>query len=145
MRTSVVILFLFIISCLLEGRESQPQRTNLYLFPGTGADFRLFKNLKVPSGYDTVHIPLPVPEKKETLTTYALRFVSQIDTTVPFVLLGVSLGGMICTELSDTLNPVRTILISSAKATTELPGRYTFQKKIRINRIVPKRMTKLGT
>ncbi len=73
-----------------------------------------------------------------------MRFIEEIDLSTPYILVGVSLGGMICTELSDTLSPLRTILISSAKSTHELPGRYTFQKHFRLNRIIPKRMTKGG-
>jgi hypothetical protein len=51
---------------------------------------------------------------------------------------------MICTELSDTLSPVRTILISSAKTGSELPGRYTFMKTFPVDRIVPKGLIKAG-
>lgn len=113
------------------------QDTLAYLFPGQGSDERLFKHLELPPGYDTVHISYPVPDLHEDMHTYAMRFISQIDTTSPFVLIGVSLGGMICTELTDTLSPVRTILISSAKTGDELPGRYTFLKQFPIDRIIP--------
>jgi hypothetical protein len=118
--------------------------TTIYLFPGQGSDYRLFKYLEVPQGYDTVHMSLPTPEKNESLPSVACRFIPQIDTSAPFVLLGVSLGGMICTELTDTLNPCKTIIISSAKCVSELPRRYTFQKKVRINRAVAKRVIKGG-
>lgn len=116
----------------------------IYLFPGQGSDERLFKHLVLPPGYDTLHISYPVPEKYETLATYAMRFIEEIDLSTPYILVGVSLGGMICTELSDTLSPLKTILISSAKTTHELPGRYTFQQHFRLNRIIPKRLTKAG-
>ena len=116
----------------------------IYLFPGQGADARLFKHLQVPLGYDTVHISFPVPNKRESLSSYAERFIPEIDPSVPFILMGVSLGGMICTELTDTLEPLKTIIISSAKTTSELPGRYTFQQKVRLNRIIPKGITKGG-
>ncbi len=118
--------------------------TIIYLFPGQGADYRLFKHLEIPSGYDTVRMAFPTPEKRETLPSYAYRFLPEIDTSSPYILLGVSLGGMICTELCDTLHPIKTIIISSAKCTSELPRRYTFQKKIGINRIVAKRVIKGG-
>ena len=116
----------------------------IYLFPGQGSDGRLFKHLVLPPDYDTLHISYPVPSKHETLAAYAMRFIEEIDLSTPYILMGVSLGGMICTELSDTLSPLRTILISSAKSTHELPGRYTFQQQFRLNRIIPKRMTKGG-
>jgi pimeloyl-ACP methyl ester carboxylesterase len=64
----------------------------------------------VPPGFDTIHISYPVPEKREDLQTFAFRFIPQIDTTAPFILVGVSLGGMTGTELTDTLCPVGTML-----------------------------------
>jgi pimeloyl-ACP methyl ester carboxylesterase len=118
--------------------------TTIYLFPGQGSDYRIFKELDWKDSYDTVNMHFPVPKKNETLSEYALRFIPLIDTSSDFILLGVSLGGMICTELTDTLNPKRTILISSAKKSEELPGRYTFQKSIRLNRMIPKKTVKKG-
>lgn len=118
--------------------------TIVYLFPGQGSDARLFKHLQLPPGYDTVYISYPVPDNHESLAAYALRFLEEINRSSPYILMGVSLGGMICTELSDTLDPLYTILISSAKSRKELPGRYTFQRYLPLNRIIPKGMTKAG-
>jgi len=139
-----VFSILFLLSLSICGWTNNPphQDTIVYLFPGQGADYRLFKHLDLPPGYDTVNIVYPIPEKRESLHSYALRFIDEIDQSTPFILLGVSLGGMICTELADTLTPVKTIVISSAKAFHELPDRYTFVQKIPINRIIPKRITK---
>jgi pimeloyl-ACP methyl ester carboxylesterase len=116
--------------------------TLIYLFPGQGADCRLFKFIEFP--YDTVHMEFPVPEKHTTLREYAHGFIPRIDTSRPFILIGVSLGGMICSELADTLEPAKTIVISSAKYRDELPGRYRFQKTIPLNKIIPKGMMKWG-
>ena len=127
---------------LMRGADLHREDIIVYLFPGQGSDERLFKGLKLPSGYDTVHISYPVPDKHESLSDYALRFTEMIDTCSPYILMGVSLGGMICTELSDTLRPLRTIVISSAKSSYELPDRYTIQKHLRINRILPGRLIK---
>lgn len=144
MRRVLNLIFLLILPALAHGGNPLHGDTIVYLFPGQGSDERLFKHLDLPQGYDTVHISYPVPEKHETLASYALRFMEEIDTSKAFILMGVSLGGMICTELSDTLSPLLTIVISSAKSTRELPGRYNFQKHLRLNRIVPKRIIKGG-
>ncbi len=144
MKSNLFIALLFLIKTASFGIQPPAGDTIIYLFPGQGSDERLFKHLVLPAGYDTVHISYPVPDKHETLAEYAMRFIEEIDLSTPYILMGVSLGGMICTELSDTLSPLRTILISSAKTTHELPGRYTFQKHFRLNRIIPKRMTKGG-
>ena len=83
----------------------------VYLFPGQGADYRQYKHLILPSQFDTVHIHYPVPEKGMNMKEYASTLIHQIDTSEKFILMGVSLGGMICSELSDILNPEQTILL----------------------------------
>jgi pimeloyl-ACP methyl ester carboxylesterase len=144
LKSKLLIALLFLIKTASFGIQPPAGDTIIYLFPGQGSDERLFKHLVLPAGYDTVHISYSVPDKHETLAEYAARYIEEIDCSGPYILMGVSLGGMICTELCDTLSPLRTILISSAKTTHELPGRYTFQKHFRLNRIIPKRMTKGG-
>jgi pimeloyl-ACP methyl ester carboxylesterase len=138
------IMTMLLASLACQGIKSLTGDTLVYLFPGQGADFRQFRDLIFPEGYDTVHVSYPVPEKHETLHQYALRFVPLINRDAPYVLLGVSLGGMICTELADTLEPGTVILISSAKSCLELPGRYNFQKKLPLNRALPKGMIRAG-
>lgn len=142
LRTPALILMLLSISTLCLGGERSD--TIAYLFPGQGADYRLFGELKFPSGYDTVHISFPVPDKRESMKEFAERFIPLINQEAPFILVGVSLGGMICTELADTLDPEKVILISSAKAWFELPGRYTFMRKFHIDRVIPKGLVKAG-
>jgi len=143
-RTLRNILFCSCLLCSLVALPLFSQSVTIYLFPGQGSDERLFRDLEFPPGYDTLHIAYPVPEKGEDLHSYAMRFLGKIDTTRPIVLLGVSLGGMICTELTDTLSPEATILISSAKCRPELPGRYTFLQQVPLNRIMPRGVIKAG-
>jgi pimeloyl-ACP methyl ester carboxylesterase len=114
----------------------------IYLFPGLGADCRLFGRIDFP--FDTVHLELPVPGNKTDLHEYAMKFIPRIDPARPAILIGVSLGGMICSELADTLDPERVILISSAKHRNELPAKYRFQRYIPFNRIIPAKTTKNG-
>lgn len=142
MKKRLLISIFTALSISVAGMVQPPKDTIVYLFPGQGADARLFKHLKLPPGYDTVNISYPIPHKRESLHAFALRFVKQIDQSSPYILMGVSLGGMICTELSDTLVPLKTILISSAKGIHELPNRYTFAQNVPINRLIPKRITK---
>lgn len=123
-------------------RGASGQQVQVYLFPGQGSDERLFKHLRLPEGYDTTHVSYPVPDKGEDLKHYAMRFASLIDTAQPFVLLGVSLGGMICTELADTLDPEAVVLVSSAKTQHELPGRYTFMRRVPLDKIIPRGVVK---
>ncbi|MBK8566449.1 MAG: alpha/beta hydrolase [Saprospiraceae bacterium] len=85
----------------------------------------------------------PVPEKKQTMASYAVLLAQQIDTTQPFVLIGTSIGGMLCTELTDQLQPLKTIIISSAKCRSELPRHYRFQRYIPINKLFGARAIKV--
>lgn len=117
--------------------------TNVYLFPGTGSDARLFSEIKLPDGFQAVNINYPVPAKKATMASYAVVLAAQIDTSQPFVLIGVSIGGMLCTELAEQLNPLKTIVISSAKCRSELPRHYRFQHYIPLNKLFGPRAIKL--
>jgi len=136
----LIFLTLFLTFLPLEGQELR-----VYLFPGQGADHRQFRDIRFPVDVDTVHISYPVPDKRESMESFALSFIPLIDQEHPFVLMGVSLGGMLCTELADTLNPLGVIVVSSAKSYMELPGRYTFMRKFHLNRIIPKRLVKGGS
>ena len=93
---------------------------DIYCIPGIGVDGRLFSRLDL-SGYNVKHIHWILPFKKEKLEDYALRLSSQIDRSRPFVLIGVSFGGMICSALASHLHPERVFLISSSKCRSELP------------------------
>lgn len=118
--------------------------TSVYLFAGQGSDERIFSKIKLDSAYRIIYISYPVPEKGVTLTEYAHTISKQIDTTGKYIFIGVSMGGMICSELSDFLKPEKIIIISSARCYSELPFRYKFQKKFPLYKIVPKGMLKIG-
>ena len=118
--------------------------TFVYFFPGQGSDERLFSKIKLDSNFRLIYIAYPVPEKRTTLKEYANVISKQIDTNQTYIFIGVSLGGMICTELADIFKPQKIIIISSAKCRKELPFRYRFQKTIPINKIIPGGLIKVG-
>ncbi|HET6989806.1 MAG TPA: alpha/beta hydrolase [Bacteroidia bacterium] len=118
--------------------------TTVYLFPGQGSDERLFSKIKLDSDFRLVNIVYPVPEKGATMTEFAHVISKQIDTSGAYIFIGVSLGGMLCTEMADFMNPEKIIIISSAECYKELPFRYRFQKTIPLNKIIPKRLMKWG-
>jgi len=118
--------------------------TLVYLFPGQGSDERLFEHIDLGPDFQLLHIKYPPPKKGASLKDYAIEISKQIDTTQKYILIGVSIGGMICCELVDFMHPEKIIIISSAKCRDELPLRYRFQKTIPLNRIIPKRLIKVG-
>lgn len=137
------LLLLFASNVLLS--FAQAPRTVVYLIPGQGSDGRIFSRTTIDPQFDTVHIRYLVPEKNETMNSYARRLAVQIDTTRPFVLAGVSLGGMLATEMSTFLHPKKVILISSAVSRSELPSRYRFMRSLPLYRIFPSGLIKAGS
>jgi pimeloyl-ACP methyl ester carboxylesterase len=134
MRTKVIYIAFILFSCFVCTSQT---KTTVYFFPGQGSDRRLFDSLTLDSAFKTKVIEYGTPSKHLTLKEFAGELAKQIDTTEKFMLVGVSLGGMICTELNEILNPQKTVIISSAKNRSELPVRYKFQKVIPLYKIFP--------
>ena len=137
------ILIIFFSLCSFNISFSQ-DKPIIYLFPGQGSDKRLFDSLEFEYYSEIVHIHYPIPEKGSSLADYAKRISKQIDTSQHFIFIGVSLGGMIITELNDFLKPKESIIISSAKSKSEFPFRYRFQKVIPLYKIVPPKLMLAG-
>ncbi|MFL5764026.1 MAG: alpha/beta hydrolase [Bacteroidia bacterium] len=109
--------------------------TDLYCISGMGVDYRLFENLDLP-GCKLHFISWKTPLSGETLPDYAMRLSEAIDSSRPFALLGVSFGGMCCTEIAKHLKPVRTFIISSCKRNDELPSMIRIWRFVPLHRIL---------
>ena len=110
----------------------------IYGISGLGADKRVFQFLNLE--YEFIPIDWIDPLKKESITEYAKRFSSVIDTSEKFCVLGVSFGGLIAVEISKFLKPELTILISSAETRKEIPLIYRFLGKTKIVKIIPAKL-----
>jgi pimeloyl-ACP methyl ester carboxylesterase len=110
----------------------------IYLLSGLGADYRAFKNLKLPRAFHCIHIVYAAPQPEESLQSYAQRIIAmQIDTTKPFSIIGLSFGGILTMELLNYIKPVNTILISSITNKYELPFLYRIAGKLKLNKFIP--------
>ena len=137
-------LSVIIVLCTLHYGSSQPY--TIYLLPGEGSDYRIFKYLQYDTSlYQIIHVKYPIPSKHESMKGYALRLSTQFNTDEEFLLIGVSLGGMLAVELSEILNPMQTIIISSAKCRSELPWHYRFQKYVPLYRLFTGRFLKAAS
>lgn len=117
----------------------------LYLIPGQGSDYRVFDSLKIDSAlFDTSQVHFIHPMRKENMHHYAVRMAAQIDTSKAFSLLGVSLGGMISSEMMTFLSPEKVIIVSSAACREELPNQYRFQRLVPLHALVPAWLVKKG-
>jgi len=137
-----VLLALVLLVCQTSWSQ---EKHRVYLIPGQGSDFRVFDSLKLDAAlFDTTHVHFILPDRKESMLDYARRMSAQIDTSQNFSLIGVSLGGMISSEIMTFLKPMSVIIISSAACRKELPVRYKFQRRIPLYAIVPKGLIKAG-
>lgn len=107
----------------------------IYAIPGLGTTEKLYVNTKI-KGVEIIVLDWPTPLKNDTMQSYARKFLPQINTAEPFCLLGVSFGGMICTELSKIISPYKTFLISTCKSRNELPWFIKALKLFPLHKIV---------
>ncbi len=103
----------------------------IYAIPGLATTGKLFEGLKV-NNCEIKVLNWPQPPEGIALEEYAKLFVQHIDQTKPFCLLGVSFGGMLCSELSHLVKAEKVILISSCKNRKELPWMIRVQKYVAI-------------
>ncbi|KAB1065892.1 alpha/beta fold hydrolase [Salibacter halophilus] len=106
-----------------------------YCISGLGADKRAFQNIEF--GFELIHVDWIEPKVKESLSSYSQRLSTQIDNSEPFVLLGLSFGGLIACELSRLLAPEQTILISSLTNKTDLHPFIQLISKTHLHRLIP--------
>ncbi|MEO6404721.1 MAG: alpha/beta hydrolase [Ferruginibacter sp.] len=109
----------------------------VYFISGLAADNRTFHYIKLPPGFEVVYLNWIKPVNAESLKEYALRLSSGIDTSEPFVLLGLSMGGMLATEIALKHAPILTILISSSSSHRHFPPWFKWAAGLRIQKIVP--------
>jgi pimeloyl-ACP methyl ester carboxylesterase len=109
----------------------------VYFISGMAADSRVFHHIRLPQGYEVVHLDWIQPETNESLPAYALRLAARIDTNEPFALVGLSFGGMLATEIAKQYQPTITILISSIPLSTHLPAYFKFAGKLNLHKMVP--------
>jgi esterase/lipase len=107
----------------------------IYAIPGLGTNEKLYINTKI-KGHELVVLNWPNPSSNETMESYALKFLPQIDQSQTYCLLGVSFGGMICSELSKIIHPNKLFLISTSKNRAELPWYIKALKYIPVHKIV---------
>lgn len=92
----------------------------IYCISGLGADEGVFQYLDL-SFVNPVFIQWIKPEKDETMKHYALRLKQHYIHEEDPVILGLSLGGMMATEIAKMFPNARVIIISSAKTKKEIP------------------------
>lgn len=109
----------------------------VYFISGLAADSRVFKYIQLPLHCEPVFLEWIRPEKNESLQNYSLRLAERIDANEKFAIIGLSMGGMMASEISCRLNPVNTILISSVPSSKHLPFYFKTAGALRLHKVVP--------
>ncbi|HEX6915715.1 MAG TPA: alpha/beta hydrolase [Chitinophagaceae bacterium] len=91
----------------------------LYLISGLGADQTVFNRLHL-ADFEVVFLDWIEPLKNETLGSYALRLAEKIKEPDASIL-GLSMGGMIASEIVRMNPGMRAVIISSNRTRHEFP------------------------
>ncbi len=135
MKYSILTSVLFLGFSLSSQEMSHP--IHIYLIPGMGTDHRVFNDYQFDNALiRATRIKWVDPQESTSLEEYAQLLSSQIDTTAPFILIGVSMGGMLAMELSRILNPEAIVLVSSARSSKGLPLKAKFGKYLPTYRLL---------
>jgi pimeloyl-ACP methyl ester carboxylesterase len=117
----------------------------VYFISGLGADRRAFYKIKLPHGYQPVYLDWITPLADESLPDYAKRFSQYINQDEDFVLVGLSFGGMLASELAKIVSPKKLIIISSLSSYKELPWYFKLAGKLGIHKVISPSLYKQAT
>ncbi|MFN8344824.1 MAG: alpha/beta hydrolase [Spirosomataceae bacterium] len=112
----------------------------IFLIGGLGADERIFQNLDLPY-FEKIFIKWVTPNKKESIKNYSKRITSQI-TEQNAIILGVSFGGMLATEIAKFYPESKVFIVSSAKTFKEIPLIYRIIGRLGCLKIIPANVLK---
>lgn len=116
----------------------------VFLVPGLGADERLFNHLDL-SGFKVIPISWIPPDKTDTLKSYAQKLVEHYHIDKGSVVIGVSLGGILTTEIANLVPLKKAILISSVKTAAELPWVFKLYRWLPLYQLLSEKQFKLLT
>jgi pimeloyl-ACP methyl ester carboxylesterase len=114
----------------------------VYFVSGLAADGRVFKNIQLPAHCEPVFLEWITPLKNESLKNYAARLAESIDTSEPFAIIGLSMGGMIAAEIARQYKPAFIILISSIPSSKQLPFYFKAAGALQLHKLVPVSLVK---
>jgi hypothetical protein len=111
--------------------------TNLkvYLFSGLGADKRVFDKLSIPG--ELIHIEWLTPQRNESLQQYSRRLIATNQIESNQILLGVSFGGILASEIAQLIAAKQVIIISSVQHNRELPVIFRLAGHLHLYKFLP--------
>jgi len=120
--------------------------TKIYFIPGLGCDARVFERLiqQLDLSSNQYHCLEHIEPQHtfEPLSAYAKRLAQQLEDDKERIIVGLSLGGMIATELSKIVDYKKLVIISSIKHQDERPLLLKVARKIPLHHLAPAWFTK---
>lgn len=116
----------------------------VYVISGIGADYRLFKNIQLPYGFEAEYLHWIAPMQGESIREYASRLAQNINRDEQHILIGLSLGGIMATEIAKLTSPVNTIIFGSVPTHKQLPPWFKYAAKIKLHRLIHPSFVKLS-
>ena len=110
--------------------------SKIFLIPGLGADTRIYNNIDL-AGHEVICVNWIIPDKTDTLATYAQKLVYQYHITNHCIIIGNSLGGMIAVEIAKIIKVAKTVLISSIKTVDEAPWYFRLLRVLPFYKPIP--------
>lgn len=108
----------------------------IHCISGLGADGRAFQKLAIPD-IEFRYVPWPYFDKHDELPCYAQKVASLIPQDPDNHILGLSLGGMLATEIAIMRPGQKVFIVSSAKSPDELPDLNGILRFIGKNKLIP--------
>jgi len=102
---------------------------SIVLFPGLGADARLFREQQARFPNLTV-VSWIEPSGSESLSDYAARLASEVSGLHPSYVGGASFGGMVALEAARLLRPHGVFLLGSCRSPRSIGGMFRFGSRI---------------
>jgi pimeloyl-ACP methyl ester carboxylesterase len=116
-----------------------------YFISGLGADKRVFYKIHLPHDYQPVYLDWIKPFHCEGFPEYAKRFSASIDPNEDFILIGLSFGGMLASEIAKIVPPQKLIIVSSLGCSKEQPWYFKLAGRFRLHRVLTPAIYKQAT
>lgn len=108
----------------------------VFLIGGLGADERVFQHIAL-SSFEHVFVQWLSPFQNEHLAAYAKRLLSQFIVENEPIIVGISFGGMLATEIAKLKPKAKVFIVSSAKTFKEIPVYFRILGYLNILKLIP--------
>lgn len=107
----------------------------IHCISGLGADATIFKNVSI-KGHTISVLPFVSFDKHDDLECYAQKMAATITDPSPMII-GLSFGGMLATEIARTNPNANVVIVSSVRSSSDIPPVKPFLRDIINNGIIP--------